>query len=219
MKLSRSYWRTGLGVLAICGMAAVLSGCIALQDEPVFSEAPPVSATAAPAADGTSAAAPGDQISDRYRVGDLVTVKFSGVQELIPPHEERIKEDGSITLHLIGSVIATGKNSGELQQEIQARYQKYYRGLVVTVVSLDRFFYVGGEVKSPGRQPWVGALTVTQAIQVAGDFTDFANKKKVQLTRADGSTLTVNCVKALKDPKLDPRVMPGDKVSVPRRWW
>lgn len=220
MKLLRNSWRAGLGMLGIAALAGLLTGCIGLQDEPSFTETPAVTAPAAPAKDGGSAApVAGSPITDRYRVGDLVTITFSGLQELIPPHEERIKEDGTITLHLIGSVIAAGKNAGELQNEIQERYQKYYRGLVVTVKALDRFFYVGGEVKTPGRQPWVGELTVTQAIQSAGDFTDFANKKRVQLTRVDGSTLIVNCVKALADPKLDVRVLPGDKVHVPRRWW
>ena len=222
MKFLSSCGRMGLRMVCGLVLAGILAGCAGLQDDLSFSEeAPPVSSGATKAEDVNIVPAPPTEVSatDRFRVGDLVTVRFSGVQETIPIHEERIKEDGTITLHLIGSVIAAGKNAGELQKEIQERYQKYYRGLVVTIVSLDRFYYVGGEVKVPGRQPWVGELTVTQAIQSTGDFTDFANKKKVQLIRVDGSTVTVDCVKALRDPKLDLRVMPGDKVHVPRRWW
>jgi protein involved in polysaccharide export with SLBB domain len=121
---------------------------------------------------------------------------------------------------MIGSVLAKGKTSGELQKEIQDKYvPKYYQRLVVTVKSMDSFYTVGGEVKMPGRQPWVGELTVTQGIQSAGDFTDFANKKKVQLVRANGTKIVVNCIKALENPNLDPKVLPGDKITVPRRWW
>ena len=54
--------------------------------------------------------------------------------------------------------------------------------------------------------------------QAAG-FTDFANKKKVKLTRVDGRTQTVNCIKALDKPSLDPEVYPGDKIYVRRRIW
>jgi len=32
----------------------------------------------------------------------------------------------------------------------------------------------------------VGEITLTKAITSAGDFTDFANTKKIWLTRADG---------------------------------
>ena len=89
--------------------------------------------------------------------------------------------------------------------------------LTVTVSSPQRVFYVGGEVKQPGRQLYVGETTVTKAIQAAGDFTDFANHKKVKLIRQNGEVVTVNCVKALQDPTSDPAVYPGDQIQVPRR--
>jgi len=156
---------------------------------------------------------------ERFRIGDTVTVTFSGVEPPPPPHEERIKEDGTITLPMIGSVIAAGKTAGELQKEIQERYSRYYTRLTVTVKSLERFYYVGGEVRSPGRYPWLGELTVTQAIQSAGDFTDFARKTRVLLVRANGQTEVVNCRKAIENAELDPKVMPGDRIHVPRRFW
>jgi protein involved in polysaccharide export with SLBB domain len=62
------------------------------------------------------------------------------------------------------------------------------------------------------------SITVTKAIQTAGDFTEFANKKKVKLTRKDGSIYTVNCIKALEDPTQDLEVYPGDTIHVPRHW-
>ncbi|NGO39533.1 polysaccharide export protein [Limisphaera ngatamarikiensis] len=156
---------------------------------------------------------------EKFRIGDTVTVNFSGVDSPPPPHEERIKEDGTITLPMIGSVIAAGKTAGELQKELQERYSRYYTRLTVTVKSLERFYYVGGEVRSPGRYPWLGELTVTQAIQSAGDFTDFARKTRVLLVRANGQTEVVDCRKAIERPELDPKVMPGDRIHVPRRFW
>ena len=94
---------------------------------------------------------------------------------------------------------------------------KYYVRLTVTVSSPQRVFYVGGEVKQPGRQLYVGETTVTKAIQAAGDFTDFANRNKVWLIRSNGERIKVNCIKALQDPTLDPPVYPGDQIQVPRR--
>ncbi len=156
---------------------------------------------------------------DVLRVGDLVTLIFSGVP--VPPEkrEERIKEDGTITLYLVGAVKAEGKTPGQLQKEIHDGYvPKYYVRLDVSVLAEGRYFYVDGSVKIPSRQPHAGELTVLKAIAAAGGFTDFANKKKVQIVRANRQTITVDCVKALKDPKLDLPIYPGDKITVPQRY-
>jgi len=211
--------RLGMWTAFGCGLGLILSlvGCgTPPTDTPGFSESP---AWTAPAAANESASASGVAAVERFRVGDTVTVTFSGVEPPPPPHEERIKEDGTITLPMIGSVLAAGKTAGELQKEIQERYSRYYTRLTATVKSLERFYYVGGEVRNPGRFPWLGELTVTQAIQSAGDFTDFARKTRVLLVRADGSTTVVDCRRAIQQPELDPKVMPGDRIHVPRRFW
>lgn len=145
-------------------------------------------------------------------------VALTGTADQIPEHSEPIKEDGNITLPYIGAVRAAGRTPGELQNEIRDLYvPKYYVRLTVTVKSQDRVYYVGGEVKQPGRQLYVGETTVTRAIQSAGDFTDFANRGKVWLVRAGGKHIKVNCNKALEDPALDLPVYPGDEIQVPRR--
>jgi polysaccharide export outer membrane protein len=155
----------------------------------------------------------------RFHVGETVNIIFSGTPDPMefPPHEETIKEDGNITLPLIGSVQALGKTAGELQKEIQDLYvPKYYVRLTVTVKPGDLIYYVKGEVKQPGRQLYVGETSVTKAITSAGDFTDFASHK-VTLIRANGDRLKVNVDKALDNPTLDAKVYPGDQVYVPRR--
>jgi polysaccharide export outer membrane protein len=183
--------------------------------EPPAEKAP---APAMPAASPSGGAAQAAARSDVFRVDDVVTVTVTGVTaETIPPHEERIKEDGSITLYLVGKVQAAGKTAGELQSELQKGYEIYYKNPVVTVKSAERVYYVGGEVKRPGVQLYLGETTVTKAIQAAGDFTDFALKRSIRVTRADGTTLKVNFGKLLENPRLDPPVYPGDKIHVPRR--
>jgi polysaccharide export outer membrane protein len=113
-----------------------------------------------------------------------------------------------------------GKTAGELQNEIHNLYvPKLYRHLTVTVNTGDRVYYVTGEVKTPGRQLYAGQMTVTKAITTAGDFTDFANHRKVWLIRANGQRIKVNCNKALKDSSKDPLVYPNDQIQVPRRFF
>ena len=160
----------------------------------------------------------GDPAVARLHVGDTITVLLDGLPEIIVPHEEAIKEDGTINLDLIGRVKAAGQTAGELQDTIHNLYvPKYYTHVTVTVKTGDRVFYVRGEVKSPGRQIYVGQITVTKAITSAGDFTDFANRKKVILTRANGQRFKLNCTTILDGETPDPQVYPGDQIEVTRR--
>ena len=195
-----------------CSSPPTLDNLSAAGDVQTSSPAP-----ALPAKPAAVAAQPDYAQVARFHVGETVKVDFSGPPDPIESHEEPIKEDGTITLPLIGPVKAAGETAGELQTEIHDLYvPKYYVRLTITVSSGDRVYYVRGEVKNPGRQLYVGETTVTKAITSAGDFTDFASHK-VWLIRADGTRVKVSVDKALEDPSLDPQVYPGDQVYVPRR--
>jgi protein involved in polysaccharide export with SLBB domain len=161
-------------------------------------------------------------VPEAFRPGDSLTVTFTDTPITIQPFDQKIKSDGTITLILNKMFHAAGKTTGQLEQEIRAAYvPSYYKYMTVTVTRdiSTQWYYVEGEVRQPNREIYNSRLTVTMAIASAGGFTDFANKKKVKLIRVDGRTQTVNCVKALNDPSLDPEVYPGDKVHVPRRLW
>jgi polysaccharide biosynthesis/export protein VpsN len=218
-QLSRLKWPAG-GLLAA---GLIFNGCSSSSNNDIlFSDSPqpPPAVTGTGAGTGTTPTDTnsGDLTAARFHMGDSVTVDYSGTATPIPENVQTITEDGTISLPYIGAVRALGKTAGELQNDIHDLYvPKYYVRLTVTVSSPQRVFYVGGEVKQPGRQLYVGETTVTKAIQAAGDFTDFANQKKVKLIRHNGEVITVNCVKAMQDQTLDPPVYPGDEIQVPRR--
>lgn len=196
-----SHWMVGLSLLFL-----VLGGTGCLTDSASSTEnaAPP---------DPASIAA-----SELLRKGDMVMITFSNIPNPPLPHQERIKEDGTLTLPLIGSVKAEGKNPGQLQKELQDAYvPKYYRNMVLTVRTEDRFFYVGGEVKLPNKYVHTPGVTVLKAIASAGGFTDFAAKTRVELTRSNEEKIIVDCKKAQRQPKLDLPVYPDDRIFVPRR--
>lgn len=159
--------------------------------------------------------------NDPLHAGDSIKIDFSGTPTQIAPVSTIIKEDGTIPLDLIGSVTAEGKTPGELEKTIQTNYvPKYYTHLVVTVTPDLRYFYVQGEVMMPGRLLYTSQITVTRAIAAAGDFNPYAWRGNVKIYRADGSRIeTVNCKKALVNPKLDLPIYPGDKIVVKKRVW
>jgi protein involved in polysaccharide export with SLBB domain len=77
---------------------------------------------------------------------------------------------------------------------------------------------VGGEVRNPARQIYFGdGMTVLKAIDTASGFTDFANRDKIELRRANGQKFTIKWKKALQDPKLDLPVFPNDQITVHKR--
>lgn len=208
MKALRTTWNYLLIVAALACAGFLLAGCETTGTTP---------ATTAGA--GANALPPAPNV---LQIGDLVKVEFSGLppQATMLPHEEHIKEDGTITLSLIGSIQAAGKTIGQLQKDIRDAYvPRFYKHLSVVVKGADLFYYVGGQVKAPGRQLYLGPITVTGAIKSAGDFTDFANRKRVQLIRANGATQTVNCIRLKDSPEDDPPVYPGDRIDVPQSIW
>ena len=213
------FWKaSSLGLFA-CGLlftGVIFTGCYSSSSDPIFSDTPtPPVMTGSPFTGYYSVA----EVA-RFHVGDTVAVALTGLPEIIEPHVEPIKEDGTITMPNIGHVQAAGKTAGELQNEIYNLYvPKLYRHLTVTVNTGDRVYYVTGEVKQPGRQLYAGQMTVTKAITTAGDFTDFANHKKVWLIRANGQRIKVNCNEALRNSSKDPPVYPNDQIQVPRRIW
>jgi protein involved in polysaccharide export with SLBB domain len=203
MNQMRKLLGQGIAAAAVCFAAVLLAGC--QTNEPYFADLP-----------GTPAA---DRLKNVLQVGDTVNITYEGgLGEQLPPHSETVKDDGTITPPYVGSVVAAGKTPGEVQNVLQQKYNQYYNHLTVTVRADSRYFYISGEVRSPGPKPYPGETDVIKAISAAGDFTDFANKKRVQITRANGKKETVNYFEILKDPVKDRPIYPGDKIFVPRRF-
>lgn len=154
--------------------------------------------------------------SDLLEPGNPVTISFSGLSTVPLPFTCRIREDGTITPPYLNKQIkAAGKTIGALEQELEKEYvPKIYRTINVTIRTAERFYFVGGEVRQPSRQPYIGRITVSQAIQSAGDFTDFADQRKVRVFRSNNKVQIVDCKAALEDPTKDALIYPGDRIVV-----
>ncbi len=157
--------------------------------------------------------------SDNLRVGDKVTITLTDIPNGPIQSEHIIPDDGEITVHLDLKTKAAGKTKRQLQDDIRKLYVPlYYLRMTVNVKTEDRFVFASGEVKLPNRYIYSGELSVLKVIATAGGFTDFANKRKVELARVNGTIERIDCEKALADSSLDLPVFPGEKVFVPRRF-
>jgi protein involved in polysaccharide export with SLBB domain len=174
---------------------------------------------------GAKAEAKGAPSPDRIplRTGETIKVTLvtppRGNQTALPQeHKVTVKEDGTIALPYFPSIPAAGKSCKELEELIYAKYvPDYYKSLGVTVEADTRFFYVSGEVGKADRHEYFAGLTVTRAISASQGFTEYANRKKIKLIRANGRIEKVNWNDAIENPAKDPAVYPGDTIEVPRR--
>ena len=159
------------------------------------------------------------------RVGDPVELRIGGV----PAEEQQqvnniytVDATGSINLPYINKVHAEGLTPAELSQSIENNYRvsRIFTNPTITIVMqpTSRFVSVGGAVRSPMRVPFTEDMTLLVAINAAGGFNDFADQKRVRLLR--GSTAKMFDIRQFRrDPSLDVRLQPGDRVEVPQSFF
>ena len=81
-----------------------------------------------------------------------------------------------------------------------------------------RFVNVMGEVRSAQRINFTPDMTLMTAINACGGFSDYANQKTIQLTR-DGKVTVYSAPEIRKNPNDDPKVLPGDLITVRASWF
>src|SRR5437763_15063447 len=81
--------------------------------------------------------------------------------------------------------------------------------------------YVKGSVNGQGPQeiPADENYTVSKAIIRAGGFGDFANKRKVKVTRKNGQDFTIDLKRVIEEGRTDEDMVlqPDDQIYVPQR--
>jgi polysaccharide biosynthesis/export protein len=95
-----------------------------------------------------------------------------------------IDKDGNVLLPVIGKLMVMDKTTTEVSEQIKASLANILSQPVVSVKLVNRYVSVLGEVKNPGHFAYAqDKLTILDAIGLAGDMTDYANRVDVILTR------------------------------------
>ncbi|NBP23264.1 MAG: hypothetical protein EBU81_01630 [Proteobacteria bacterium] len=210
--MMRRFGQNGMfGWMLLC--AVLWGGC-----QTGFDQAPASGGTPAPTV--PSAASPTNAAFsiDRIAVGDVIRVMYEASVP-IAPTEIQVPETGLVTIHMGEQVQVAGKMAADVSKEIRELFtvkKQMYKRLSVNVQVLGRTVSVGGEVRSTGSFPFEGGMTVLKAINRAGGFTEYADRRKVRVTRVNGQQITVDCKSALKMPELDVPLYPGDRIEVVR---
>ena len=147
------------------------------------------------------------------RVSDPMSASLAGY---------RVNLDGSIDYPFVGKIYIAGLTLEKVREKIQLAVSKYVDQSSVNVKLLNDNITIIGEVRSPGRfLLYAEEINILEAISLAGDMTDFANRKKVRLIRKDGDTPQMIIINTLDDNIMfSPYfyLKPGDIIYVePRR--
>jgi len=97
-----------------------------------------------------------------------------------------VRPDGKISMPLIGEVVVSGRTAKELANHISDRLKEFKENpsVSVTVKEVNSYYvYVLGQAVKPGKYQLKSHATVLQAIAVAGGFTQFAAKNRMQVLR------------------------------------
>lgn len=175
---------------------------------------------------GTASSTPAlEERAPRYRLrkSDSFDLAFT----LSPEFNQSIsvQPDGYITLKAVGTIYVEGLTVPELSERIRHAYEGTLHDPIITVELKDfdkPYFIASGQVGKPGKYDLRSDLTVTQAIAVAGGFTETSKHSQVVLFRPGTNGLTesrlIDVKKMLKSRDLaeDIHLRPGDMIFVPQ---
>jgi polysaccharide biosynthesis/export protein len=146
-------------------------------------------------------------------------------------HEEASAEavimpDGNTSLPLIGNIPAAGLTVQELNEELNRKYGEYITEphITITVREVNSLkIYVLGEVSHPGEFKLTSNTDVLQAISMAGGFTMYANKSRIDIIRKEGDKkikINFNYNEVVKGKNLNQNIplKPGDVIVVYESW-
>ena len=154
-----------------------------------------------------------------YRIGVEDLLEITVWKEPQLSTSAPVRPDGKVTVPVAGEVQAAGHTAKELEVELASRFSKRIASPEVTVVvkeiNASRVFILG-EVAKPGAYPMRGALTVVQALALAGGLTEFADAGDIVIVRRDDAGGQQKLKLDLSDAYGTPiELAPGDTVVVP----
>ena len=168
-------------------------------------------------------------LDDKKHLGPNDYVSFRVVEDRDNDSQRlRVNDNGELEVPYVGLVPAQGRTCKELAYAIKSLLEKEYYYHATVILAVDRVseksrgrIYVYGSVKAQGPQeiPPDESYTVSKAVIRAGGFGDFANKRKVKVTRKNGKDFTIDLKRVIEEGHTDEdlALQPDDQIYVPQR--
>ncbi len=158
----------------------------------------------------------------RISVNDLLNIEIYDEPDL--KKLVRVAGDGTIDLHLAGSVSVQGRTVAEAKAAIESAYRerKYLvkpEASVLVAATRPKTFTVLGEVNKPGMYslPEGTSLSVLEAVGMAGGFNKISNHKIILVRKASNgkvSSMTLDGKKIARGEQATVIIQEGDTLDV-----
>lgn len=159
----------------------------------------------------------------RLHKSDVLDIRFTFSPEF--DQNVTVQPDGFIALKAIGNLFAENLTVDELREAVRQAYASTLRDPEVSVILTDfekPFFLAGGQVARPGKYELRSPTTVTEAVAIAGGFTELAKHSQVVVFRkvldgvVEAHVLNLKAMLASRDLAEDMELKPGDMLFVPQ---
>src|SRR5215471_1614448 len=179
-----------------------------------------------------------DALDDIHKLGIGDKVSFRIIEDKIFYDKDESKplfvtDSGELEIPYLGRIPVTGKTCLQLAGEIKAVLEQKYYYHATVLMGVDILnktrgrVYLAGKVKIPGYLdiPTDEVFTVSKAIMRAGGFSEFADKRRVKVTRKKAGptsaedTVSIDVAEVLEKGLAgkDLPLAPDDRVFVPSK--
>lgn len=106
-----------------------------------------------------------------------------------------INSAGKIEIPVIGEIYLLGQNLEQAKASVQKVVDEYLKDAIVIVKLANFQVTILGEVNNAGTFPvFKEDLTIFEALAMAGDLTDYANRQKIKIVRTYKNKKQINIV-------------------------
>ena len=124
-------------------------------------------------------------------VSDLINQTAANYQQNLFQNETSlfingysVNDSGYVEIPVLGRILVLNKTIDESTESIRERAEVYLKDATIIVKLISFKFTVMGEVNRPGvYRNFNNQLTVFEAISMAGDVTDYGNRRKILVLR------------------------------------
>lgn len=171
-------------------------------------------------------------MDDKHLLEPADVVSFQIVEDRDPATNLVVTDSAELNVPYVGLVSVAGKTCRQLAAKLKVMLEKdyYYRATVIigltSVNKVSGQVYVWGQVRNQGAIELLfkQKLTASEAVLLAGGFSDFADKKNVKVIRNSSDTNVLNQtflinMEDVQNGKTDKDIVldPGDFIIVPAR--
>jgi len=141
-----------------------------------------------PSESASSSSDSGNGAAD-YVVGAQDILKIIVFDEPTMSGTYRVDSDGGFQYPMLGRVIVAGRSVRNIEQLLKTKLEDGYIRTAQVAVDVDQFrsrsIFVVGEVRSPGKYPMTGQMSLIEALAAAGSTTPTASSEILILRPRD----------------------------------